>query len=61
HKDTVYFTDNTHLGNIQLTSLNTTSGSHLVEGNFTFLCSETSPIAGAAVDTATGSFSGITW
>jgi len=61
HKDTVYYTDNTHLGNIQLTSLNTTSGNHLVEGNFTFLCNETTPVAGGGADTATGSFAGITW
>ena len=61
HADTVYYTDNTHLGNIQLTSLNTSSGNHLVEGNFTFLCNETSPIAGGGVDTAKGSFTGLTW
>jgi hypothetical protein len=60
-KDTIYYTDNTHLGNIQLTQLATGSGGNLVEGNFTFVCNETSPIAGGGVDTAKGSFTGITW
>jgi hypothetical protein len=59
--DTVYYTDNTHLGYIQLTQLNTAAGTHLVEGNFSFVCNETSPVAGGNVDTAKGSFTGITW
>jgi hypothetical protein len=59
--DTVYYTDNTHLGNIQLTQFITTPGNHLVEGNFSFICNETSPMAGGGVDTAKGSFTGITW
>jgi hypothetical protein len=59
--DTVYYTDYTHLGNIQLTQLITTGTSHLVEGNFSFVCNETSPVAGGNVDTAKGVFTGISW
>lgn len=58
--DTVYYTDNTWLGHVQLTNLQTTD-SHVASGNFSFKCNETSPIAGSAIDSASGSFSGLTW
>jgi hypothetical protein len=61
HADTLYYTDNTHLGYVQLTSFNTTSGSHVASGSFKFTCNETSPIAGGGIDSASGTFSNLTW
>jgi len=61
HADTLYYTDNTHLGYVQLTNFNTASGSHVASGSFKFIGNETSPVVGGGIDSASGSFSNLSW